>query len=33
MQQKHLVFHVLLLESALDSILVLKQVSDNYLIE
>ena len=33
MQQKHLVFHVSLLESALDDMSVLKQVSDNYLMK
>ena len=33
MQQKHSMFHVLLLKSALDNVSVLKQVSDNYLIK
>ena len=33
MQQKHSVFYISLLESALDNILVLEQVSDNYLIK
>ena len=33
MQQKHLVFYILLLKSASDSILVLEQVLNNYLIK
>ena len=33
MQQKYLVFHVLLLELILDNMLVLEQVSNNYFIE
>ena len=33
MQQKHLIFHVLLLKSALDKVLILEQVSDNYLMK
>ena len=33
MQQKHLVFYISLLEPASDSVSVLEQVSDNYLIK
>ena len=33
MQQKHSVFHVSLLESVSDNMLILRQVSDNYLIK
>ena len=33
MQQKHSVFHVLLLESALKEVLILTQISDNYLMK
>ena len=33
MQQKHFIFHILLLELVSDDVLVLEQVSDNYLIE
>ena len=33
MQQKHSVFHISLLEPALDIISVLEQVSDNYLMK
>ena len=33
MQWKHLVFYILLLKSALNSMLVLRQVSDNYFIK
>ena len=33
MQQKHLIFHVSLLKSALDEVLILEQVSDNYLMK
>ena len=33
MQQKHSIFHVSLLESASDKVLVLEQVPDNYLIK
>ena len=33
MQQKHSVFHVFLLESALKQVSILVQISDNYLIK
>ena len=33
MQQKHLMFHVLLLKSALDNVLVFKKVLNNYLMK
>ena len=33
MQQKHLIFYILLFKSISDKVLVLKQVSDNYLIK
>ena len=33
MQWKHLIFHVSLLESVSDEVLILEQVSDNYLIK
>ena len=33
MQQKYLIFHVSLLESTLNSMSILRQVSDNYLIK
>ena len=33
MQQKHFIFHMLLLKLVLDNVSVLEQVSDNYLIK
>ena len=33
MQQKHLIFHISLLKLILDKVLVLEQVSDNYLMK